>query len=189
MNSGGIPRNSVLILESLDRLSRNKVMSAFNVFNKIIETGIEIVTLLDGKTFSSKSLDDSFLNILEFLFGSARAREESKRKSERLSHTWEQKRRTDKVLTTAGRGGFVMKGPPRVSERVGADPREGPVRAADLRTRRSRSWMRQNRAHAQQPAGGSGVPDVGQEHSLAQWHRLPAHLRRTGSRALPTQEA
>lgn len=102
VNSGGIPRNSVLILESLDRLSRNKVMAAFNVFNKIIETGIEIVTLLDGKTFSSKSLDDSFLNILEFLFGSARAREESKRKSERLSHTWEQKRRSDKVLTTRG---------------------------------------------------------------------------------------
>lgn len=111
VNSGGIPRNSVLILESLDRLSRNKVMSAFNVFNKIIETGIEIVTLLDGKTFSSKSLDDSFLNILEFLFGSARAREESKRKSERLSHTWEQKRRTDKVLTTRGPRWLRYEGP------------------------------------------------------------------------------
>ncbi|HKK96552.1 MAG TPA: recombinase family protein, partial [Marivita sp.] len=44
IDDGDIEKGSVLIVESLDRLSRDNVLTAFNQFTNIIQKGIGIVT-------------------------------------------------------------------------------------------------------------------------------------------------
>ena len=48
VNSKKIPKGSILIVESLDRLSREQVLDALNLFLNIIREGIKIVTLMDN---------------------------------------------------------------------------------------------------------------------------------------------
>ena len=53
VEEGRVPKGSVLLVESLDRLSRETVMAALTQFLSIIKSGIKIVTLADRrmKTF------------------------------------------------------------------------------------------------------------------------------------------
>ena len=48
VEAGRIEKGSILILESLDRLSRQQVFSALGLFSSILSAGIEIVTLADN---------------------------------------------------------------------------------------------------------------------------------------------
>ena len=59
VEAGQIPRKTVLIVENLDRLSRGKILDAMNLFTSIIRNGIEIVTTMDGKWYSEKSISDN----------------------------------------------------------------------------------------------------------------------------------
>src|SRR3954451_17791261 len=52
VHDGKIARGSYLLVESLDRLSREQVMSALKLFLSIIDAGITIVTLADGQVYS-----------------------------------------------------------------------------------------------------------------------------------------
>ena len=98
--SGDIEPGSVLIVESLDRISRQNLLNAMALFNQIIECGVTIVTLMDRQEYSKHSISqnpyDSVMAVMTLL----RAHEESKTKSERLSAAWSNKRnlaRTGKV--------------------------------------------------------------------------------------------
>ncbi|WP_157917415.1 recombinase family protein [Pseudodesulfovibrio profundus] len=86
-----IPSGSVLIVESLDRISRAKVLDAFDIFREIVRAGIQIHTLENGKTYTHKNINDNFSDLLICLGIMARANEESERKSERLGAMWDQK--------------------------------------------------------------------------------------------------
>lgn len=86
-----IPSGSVLIVESLDRISRAKVLDAFDIFREIVRAGIKIHTLENGKTYTHKNINDNFSDLLICLGIMARANEESERKSERLGAMWDQK--------------------------------------------------------------------------------------------------
>lgn len=88
-----IPAGSVLIVESLDRLSREAVLSAMSQFIAIIQAGIEIVTLSDQQAYSRESIDKDFSKLLISLTLMARAHEESAMKSHRIGKAWEQKRK------------------------------------------------------------------------------------------------
>ena len=48
---GSVKRGSYLIVESLDRLSREQVLTAQSLFLSIIQAGINLVTLMDGKVY------------------------------------------------------------------------------------------------------------------------------------------
>ncbi|MFD2263467.1 recombinase family protein [Lacibacterium aquatile] len=93
VKAGEIARGSVLVVESLDRLSRQAPLDALPIFTALLNSGISIVTGADGQHFTRESINkDSFL-----LFGSimvmARAHEESKTKSKRLAAAWTEKRK------------------------------------------------------------------------------------------------
>lgn len=90
--AGEIPRGSVLIVENLDRLSRERVLDALNLFQSILRTGIEVYTLTDGKHYTYDSLNSDFTSLMMSLLMMSRAHEESALKSERLSGAWERKR-------------------------------------------------------------------------------------------------
>ena len=84
VDRGEIERGSFLIVESMDRLSRQKVMPAFVLMSEIITKGITIVTLDDRQEYSEENLDKNHLMLIIALGAMSRAHEESRRKSEML---------------------------------------------------------------------------------------------------------
>ena len=92
LRSKEVPQNSVLLVESLDRLSRQNPLSAFNQFSMILDHGIEIHTLFDRQIYTQESVNTNpgqlFLSIGIML----RAHSESEEKSRRLKKKWQFKR-------------------------------------------------------------------------------------------------
>ncbi len=92
VEEGKIEPGSVLIVENLDRLSREEVLDALNQFTGIIQAGIRLVTLQDGMSYDKQSIKDNWTQLIISITYMARAWEESETKSKRLKATWEQKR-------------------------------------------------------------------------------------------------
>lgn len=101
--NGDIEKGSYLIIESMDRLSRQKAMAAFSLLAEIIQCGVIVVTLDDKQEYSDQTLAANQFQLFIAVGAMVRAHEESKRKSGLLSDTWEQKRkklRQDRVVMT-----------------------------------------------------------------------------------------
>jgi DNA invertase Pin-like site-specific DNA recombinase len=80
-----IKRGSVLIIENLDRLSRQNVLDAQELFLSIVNRGITIVTLMDKQTYSREEIKKNPAMLLLSLSYMIRANEESETKSIRVS--------------------------------------------------------------------------------------------------------
>lgn len=89
---GLVPRGSHLLVESLDRLSRDRVLLAQSLFLRIIEADITIVTLIDDRSYSAESLNRSPMDLIVSLVCMMRANEESVTKSARVRAVWARKR-------------------------------------------------------------------------------------------------
>ncbi len=87
-----VPAGSVLIVENLDRLSREQVNTALRQFLGIIDAGITIVTLSDGQVYSQETMDGDITRLLMSIFYMARAHDESAQKAARLAAAWKNKR-------------------------------------------------------------------------------------------------
>ena len=86
-----VPEGSYLVVESLDRLSRQRVEEAFDLLRRIIGSGVAVATLDNGQIYRSGSFE-SMTSLLVALTSMMRAHEESKRKSERVAAAWQQKK-------------------------------------------------------------------------------------------------
>ena len=95
VRAGSVKRGSYLIVESLDRLSREQVLTAQSLFLSIIQAGINLVTLMDGKVYKAGKVD--LADLITSLVIMSRAHEESATKSRRIGAAWKNKR------TEAGR--------------------------------------------------------------------------------------
>jgi DNA invertase Pin-like site-specific DNA recombinase len=93
VDRGEIARGSVLIIESLDRLSRETVLDALQQFTSLIQAGIVIATLADRQIYSRETIGNDWSKLIISLTIMARAHEESAMKAKRLSAAWEKKRR------------------------------------------------------------------------------------------------
>jgi len=89
--AGAIPQGSFLLVESLDRISRDGVRKAMRVLEDICGAGMKVATLMDGKVYDEKALDDPIGLIMSILLF-ARANEESATKARRLQAAWNNKR-------------------------------------------------------------------------------------------------
>lgn len=87
-----VPVGSVLLVESLDRLSRANVLEAFEQFSTIIRAGVTIVTLLDKMTYSRETIEAHPLTLFGSIAVMMRANDEVKTKAKRISQAWEKKR-------------------------------------------------------------------------------------------------
>jgi len=97
VDEGVIPSNAILLVESLDRLSRAQVDVALELFLSIIRRGITIITLMDGQTYSSERIkQDKGMSLIISLTYMMRAHEESATKSTRVKAAWDNKRATYK---------------------------------------------------------------------------------------------
>ena len=88
VEDGTIKAGSVLIVESLDRLSREEVPTALIRFMQLLSKGIEIVTLMDGKVYKANGGTEQLIGSI---FIMARAHEESAIKSKRVRDAYAKK--------------------------------------------------------------------------------------------------
>lgn len=104
VQTGRIPRGSYLLVESLDRLSRERVIDALEPFLSILRAGIIVVTLADNQLYSAESVGDNFTQLIISLTIMARAHEESQTKSKRLKAAHEARR----LKAAKGQGRFSI---------------------------------------------------------------------------------
>jgi DNA invertase Pin-like site-specific DNA recombinase len=87
---GRVPKGSVLVVESLDRLSRDQIRPALQLFLALQDFGITIVTLQPEREYPPDATDA--LALIEPLIVFARAHEESAMKSHRRRDGWKRAR-------------------------------------------------------------------------------------------------
>lgn len=92
VEEGKIAEGSILIVENLDRLSREQVLDAWNQFTGIIQAGIKLVTLQDGMEYDWDSINQNWAQLIISIVYMARAHNESETKSKRLLAVWDNKR-------------------------------------------------------------------------------------------------
>lgn len=91
VEQGLVEPGSYLLVESLDRLSRQPVEDALRLFLNIIERGIVIATILDGQIYQKGQMVTN--NLITSLVIMQRSYEESHMKSIRIATAWNQKRK------------------------------------------------------------------------------------------------
>jgi DNA invertase Pin-like site-specific DNA recombinase len=92
IDDGFVSEGSYLLVESLDRVSRQDPWDALPVFQQIINAGVTIVSLQDNKAYSQADFRQNPIRLLESLFVMIRANEESETKAKRLRAAWVGKR-------------------------------------------------------------------------------------------------
>ncbi len=92
VESGDVAKGSYLLVESLDRLSREEVVDALELFLGLTRNGIVIVTLADQRVYSRASLRADQTQLIISIVVMSRAHEESAMKSKRVSDAWAAKR-------------------------------------------------------------------------------------------------
>ncbi|GGE17940.1 hypothetical protein GCM10011529_25560 [Polymorphobacter glacialis] len=96
--AGRVDNGSYLLVEGLDRISRLEPRKALRVLEDLVDLGIIVVTMSDGKAYSEASLKADPYALMMALMLFIRANDESETKSRRLQAAWAGKRA--KVATT-----------------------------------------------------------------------------------------
>lgn len=92
VESGKVAAGSYLIVESLDRLSREEVLEALELFLSLTRKGIIIVALEEKQIYSRETLGDGPMLLMYSIISMSRAHQESALKSERVGKAWARKR-------------------------------------------------------------------------------------------------
>lgn len=90
---GQIPGGSHLVVESLDRLSREQVLTAFRTFLDILDAGITIHTTADNHVYEKEAVNRSPFELIISIAVMSRAHEESRMKIVRQQATWDSNRK------------------------------------------------------------------------------------------------
>lgn len=82
VESGYVAPGSYLLIENIDRLSRDHVLEAQTIFSRLILAGIVIVTLTNGEVYSRQRLNEEPYAMLMIVLEQIRANQENVRKSQ-----------------------------------------------------------------------------------------------------------
>lgn len=82
--------SAYLCVEQLDRLSRQSIDEAYQVFRRILKANVNVITLMDKKIYTKASLND-LMSIMYSSMLMAQANEESAKKGERILKSFDQK--------------------------------------------------------------------------------------------------
>lgn len=104
VRAGLVPRGSFLLVESLDRISRQAARKALRVLESICEEDITVVTLSDNREYTRDLLDNDPMALIMSILVFVRSNEESAMKSRRLRSVWlnKQTKAPEKALTANG---------------------------------------------------------------------------------------
>jgi DNA invertase Pin-like site-specific DNA recombinase len=90
---GTVTAGSALIVESVDRISRQGIDEGYDLCKRILKAGVHIVTLSPERDFGPDAVKSLSKGALELQLILERAAEESEMKSRRLRAAWEEKRK------------------------------------------------------------------------------------------------
>jgi DNA invertase Pin-like site-specific DNA recombinase len=90
---GRVLPGSALIVENIDRISRQGIDEGYDLIKKILKAGVRIVTLSPEREYDRESVRKLTSGALELQLYLERAAEESERKSVRVGEAWGQKRK------------------------------------------------------------------------------------------------
>src|SRR4051812_47655331 len=82
VESGYVAPGSYLLIENIDRLSRDHILEAQTLFSQLILAGIIVVTLTNGEVYSRQRLNKEPHAILLVVLEQIRANQENVRKSQ-----------------------------------------------------------------------------------------------------------
>ncbi|MEI9866668.1 MAG: recombinase family protein [Limisphaerales bacterium] len=91
VEDGLVASGSILLVENIDRLGREPVLTAMETVNRLLKNGITIQTLSPRDTYTMQSVNDG--GIWHLIVHIERAHGESKRKSDLAKTNWKQKRK------------------------------------------------------------------------------------------------
>lgn len=103
IREGQVAPGSVLLVENLDRISRNDPLKAMRVLETVVEAGVDVVTLQDRRRYTRETISQDVTHLIVALLTFARGNEESRTKSRRLCAVWTKKRReaqAGKIIST-----------------------------------------------------------------------------------------
>lgn len=92
VQSGKVVPGATLLVESLDRLSREQITVALTQFLNIINAGITVVTLIDEFSYNQKSINENPGSLMMSIVFMMRAHDESLTKGKRVGAAWGKKR-------------------------------------------------------------------------------------------------
>ncbi|EPF2958287.1 recombinase family protein [Vibrio alginolyticus] len=87
LESNNLPSSSLLLVEGFDRLTRQQLMTALALLQRIFATGAHVYTLEDNNLFTADSLND-LPTMFGILMKIGRANEESATKSRRIKESF-----------------------------------------------------------------------------------------------------
>lgn len=93
VHAGAVPQGSYLLVESLDRISRQAVVRALDTLRSLVGAGITVVTLNDEAVYTKASIEGELTQLLVALMTFARANDESVMKGARVRAAWDRKKR------------------------------------------------------------------------------------------------
>ena len=146
VEDGIVPQGSYLLVESLDRLSRQKARKALDLLGGLCDAGVNVVTLADGKVYNAAILDNDPMALMWALMVAIRANEESETKARRARAAWVgkfAKARSGEVQRQSGTGAITRRAPLWLSHGEGgwvALPDRAEVSAVSSRLQR---WVRE----------------------------------------------
>jgi DNA invertase Pin-like site-specific DNA recombinase len=88
-----VPTGSYLLVESLDRLSRDTISEQMTLFMQLVNNGITVVTLKDKQVYNKATIDSDISRLMLSLVIMMRAHDESAMKAHRLREAWASKRK------------------------------------------------------------------------------------------------
>ncbi|MDG2970083.1 recombinase family protein [Pseudomonas extremaustralis] len=85
---GVIRRGDYLVVESIDRITRQRVLDGVELLQNILKAGVKIYTTTDSRCYSYDDPDRDFENLIMISLIAKRANEESEIKSKRRKSAW-----------------------------------------------------------------------------------------------------
>lgn len=82
--------SAYLCIEQIDRLSRQSIDNAYQVFRRILKANVNVITIMDKKIYTKESLND-LMSIMYSSMLMAQANEESAKKGERILKSFDHK--------------------------------------------------------------------------------------------------
>jgi DNA invertase Pin-like site-specific DNA recombinase len=93
LKGGKIAKGTILLVENLDRLSRQDILPALRLFTTLVEGGLKVVTLCDGKEYDHASVTANPMDLMFSIMVLSRGHEESRIKSQRVCAAWRAKQK------------------------------------------------------------------------------------------------
>jgi DNA invertase Pin-like site-specific DNA recombinase len=106
VENGRVPRGSYLVIENLDRLSREDIRPALTLLLNLIESGVRVVQLRPVEQVFDENVEP--MQLMMAIMELSRGNSESRIKSERLARAWDAKRAAVRERKVTGKCPFWL---------------------------------------------------------------------------------